>query len=381
VDVWSTVSARGRRWVCCVLVIIGATAVAGFGGQDPASPPAVLVYSQATNEDSWLQGAEEWVWRANADGSDPVRLTRGDDPFLSPDGRAIVYEHADGLWAIPVEGGMPRLLYGLERPREHLGSVTSRPGTDELALEVEFATAKRKSSCPTTTSSSPDSFTGCSDGSIWVREVMLLNVATGASRRLRIVLPKLVSPCVCGLSFSPDGRELALQIDSGVGSTSGSDIYVDDLPGSNLRRLTSTHRARAPVWGPSEIAFAQDAAGGHGDVWVVNGDGTGLRQLTHTSAAILPAGWSEDGAELLAFYPPMHNGQVWAVDVATGEARTLTPSKGLVPQGLSADGTTVLVGVGCVGTLSPFGYIETVPWAGGDPTVLVKGPCRADWSR
>jgi hypothetical protein len=77
----------------------------------------------------------------------------------------------------------------------------------------------------------------------------------------------------------------------------------------------------------------------------------------------------------------MHNGKLYSVNVSTGEAKDLTGFVGdLYAQGLSRNGTTILAAIGCGGTLSPFGRVETIPFAGGRPTVIARGPCRASWN-
>jgi hypothetical protein len=47
---------------------------------------------------------------------------------------------------------------------------------------------------------------------------------------------------------------------------------------------------------------------------------------------------------------------------------------------LSSDGKTVLASVGCGGMVSPYGYVETIPFTGGKPHVIARGPCRASWN-
>jgi Tol biopolymer transport system component len=79
-----------------------------------------------------------------------------------------------------------------------------------------------------------------------------------------------------------------------------------------------------------------------------NSSGGGAHQVTHTPAGIYPAAWSADGSRMLAAYPVTNNGKLYAVDVATGHTRALTPFVGdLGPQGLSRDGRTVLAAIGC----------------------------------
>jgi len=51
------------------------------------------------------------VWRMNLDGSNPVRLTSGSFPSVSPDGRWVIYSAIDGpkptLWKVSIDGGTP----------------------------------------------------------------------------------------------------------------------------------------------------------------------------------------------------------------------------------------------------------------------------------
>ena len=107
-----------------------------------------------------------------------------------------------------------------------------------------------------------------------------------------------------------------------------------------------------PVWGPTGIAFTRWlAAGKPGDIWLVQPNGDGPRRLTRTDAGIQPFAFSADGLSLIAQNPASHNGRIWAVDVSTGSARDLTGWVGdLFPQGVSRDGTSILVGIGWGGS-------------------------------
>ncbi len=97
---------------------------------------------------------------------------------------------------------------------------------------------------------------------------------------------------------SPDGERL-------VYSSQGEkqeDIFVVNKDGTGLRQLTSDpHADRFPRWSPDglSIAFYSDR-GGRYEVWLINADGTNLRQLTSTSGAstVYPI-WSPDGSRIV----------------------------------------------------------------------------------
>jgi Tol biopolymer transport system component len=195
--------------------------------------------------------------------------------------------------------------------------------------------------------------------------------------RTRRATPIRLPEASGNFSFSPDGAMLVFMHSTGA----GSDIYTVSRTGA-IHRLTDDRRSGYPLWGPGGIAFERfgrdRCANCHGDVWVMNASGDDAHQLTHTHAGIYPAAWSANGRRLLAAYPATHNGKLYAVDVESGTARALTRFVGdLFAQGLSRDGRTVLAAIGCGGAAGPYGLVETIPFAGGQPTVIVRGPCRA----
>ncbi len=286
-----------------------------------------------------VPGDREVIYTASPTGRQPHRLAVGMYPLLSPDGTTVAFqagsEASPSLRMISTRGGSPRAV-----------GVRGAP----LA---------------------------------WSWQSRFLAVGTGRglvildTRTLRTTPIRL--PDASGdFSFSPDGTTLVFEHSTG----SGIDIYTVSRSGGTIHRLTDDHRSGYPLWGPDGIAFERfgpDRCGNcHGDVWLMNANGGDARQITHTRAGIYPAAWSADGRRLLAAYPATHNGRLYAVDVASGSARPLTRFVGdLFAQGLSRDGRTVLAAIGCGGTAGPYGIVETIPFAGGHPTVIARGPCRA----
>lgn len=291
----------------------------------------VLVYAKVPPP--YELGGKESVWLANVDGRHPRLLAEdADAPAVSPDGRSVAYDSGGNVLVRPTTGGKPRIIY------RHGGYPTWAPDSRHIAV---FA-----------------------DG------IVILDLRTG--RQTTIDRP------ASSISFSPDSTRVVY----GTELPTGGDLWVTSIHGGRPPvQITDDSNSFGPVWGPNGIAFRRFSHGSNGHIWLTGPRPNDARQLTHIDAGLWPASFSGDGKKLLAAYPAMHNGRLWAVDVASGRARPITPWLGdLYAQGLSTDGKTVLAAVGCGGMPSPYGYIETIPFAGGKPHVITKGPCRASWN-
>ena len=106
---------------------------------------------------------------------------------------------------------------------------------------------------------------------------MILDVATGALTQLTDNTVRDDSP-----AWSPDGRQLVF--------TSNADgynrLHVIDIATGARHLLTDAAFGYVPAWSPdgSLIAFTSNHEDGHGDIYVVGSDGSGLRRLTFTPA-------------------------------------------------------------------------------------------------
>lgn len=103
-------------------------------------------------------------------------------------------------------------------------------------------------------------------------------------------------------TWSPDGARLAFA----SSRTGDHDVYVVNADGTGLRQLTAdpspaTHRDYAPAWSPdgSRIAFTSDRDGTM-QLWTMRPDGSDPRQVTAgaTTRAYEPS-WSPDGTRLV----------------------------------------------------------------------------------
>jgi TolB protein len=115
-------------------------------------------------------------------------------------------------------------------------------------------------------------------------------------------------------AWSPNGRQIAFTRfnapGTGLEPVNGRAIFVVDVDGGHLRRLTPWRMAAGdrPDWSPdaSRILFRTMPNGaddyGKGNIYTIRPDGTGLRQLTHfpPSVRVLETGsYSPDGASIV----------------------------------------------------------------------------------
>jgi len=101
--------------------------------------------------------------------------------------------------------------------------------------------------------------------------------------------------------YSPDGTKIAFLRDKKNGGS--SEICVMDGNGSNLQKLPippGTVDVKCFRWSPNstEIAFVAGAKGLYGDIWIINADGTNLRNLTNKQGYYSQLCWSPNETKL-----------------------------------------------------------------------------------
>lgn len=87
-------------------------------------------------------------------------------------------------------------------------------------------------------------------------------------------------------AWSPDGRRIAVQAglyDRNDPTKNVSDIWVIDVVSGKAKKITSRERPwldETPTWVDSNRIAFQSSRTGRFEVWMMNADGTGLRQIT-----------------------------------------------------------------------------------------------------
>jgi Tol biopolymer transport system component len=216
------------------------------------------------------------VYTVNADGSGRQRLARDSkDPAWSPDGRTIAFFSGAKIYLMNADGSEHRAL---TRPQAGVRDLAWSPDGRKLAF------LQAKGGCGP---SCYDIYVVNRDGS------GLRNLTAKLAVGIRLNLDPASDP-----AWSPDGQMIAFaRLNPGLGQP----IYVVKADGRRLRNLTPkpVGAYAAPAWSPDgrKIAFVSDRDG-NSEVYVMNANGNGQRNLTRNPAFDADPAWSPDGRKI-----------------------------------------------------------------------------------
>ena len=156
-------------------------------------------------------------------------------------------------------------------------------------------------------------------------EIYVVNADGTGPRRLTTTPGRDAHPF-----WSPDGTKIVFQSPRGDGHTR---IFVMDADGSNQRPLTkNTGFCGVPVWSPDgrQIVFQctddveRTATERPWQLFVMNADGSGMRQLLRTASNDQVPHWSPDGKRLVFHSNRSGVDQLYTMDAGGGPATQVT---------------------------------------------------------
>ncbi len=246
------------------------------------------------------------VGQARADGAEPIPVAglKGSlqNPCFAPDSQRIALT----LWPKRYNSG----LAAVHVAELATGAVTARltpPGATGVNLPGSCWNAATDRIVFSLEHNAPDwPYSATPDG--------------GALRRLvRVPGRVAIEP-----SFAPDGRRIVFEVSPHDKEGPGS-IYVANVNGKQLRRLTRNANDKQPNWSPTgdRIVF-QRARGEVWDLWTIRPNGTGLRNVTRTrDVSETDVAWAPDGRRLI-FSSDAYANQVAAIVVMSASGGTRT---------------------------------------------------------
>src|SRR5437762_10505529 len=140
----------------------------------------------------------------------------------------------------------------------------------------------------------------------------------------------------CGSdSTAPSGRPAAGQIAFTTDRDGNPEIYVMNADGAGLRNLTNNPTFDFELaWSPdgTKIAFSS-GRDGDTEIYLMHADGTGLVNLTHNPGQDLWPKWSADRTRIAFHSERAGNGEIYVMNADGSGLRNLTnnPAADLAP--------------------------------------------------
>lgn len=289
--------ARGVVPLVCAFGAALLWAPAGTSADAPGATNGLLAFTST-------RGGSTGLWTINANGSGETRLTdtpgatwEGDDAY-SPDGRRIAYVCSNmDICVMNSDGSDPALVTSNPWPSQWVSD--SAPSWSPDGTEIAF-----------------DRYQDGHD------DLFVVNVDGTGLRQLT------TGPYDENAVWSPDGTKIAF--DGFDGATKNQQVFVVNADGTGRQRLTGTRNASnaEPAWSPDGAALAYqrmaDSFFAPGHLHVMNDDGSGDHAITTGSSDDGNPKWSPDST-LIAFDRDVGASQdLWVVNPNGTGARQVT---------------------------------------------------------
>ena len=286
------------------LALCGCAAVAHAAPARHATLPAVSPDGKRVVFLADRDGDTSQVWVIGTDGNGSKRLTvtpgRKETPRWSRDGKLVQYRTRQRdslfLWSMPATGGKPSLTAAIQartaawsndgrlvaytwpayaRNKIMVGRADGRAAvavTDSIAGYFNIAWSPDDQQLAATFRDTTN------DLQVWVMD------ADGRRGRPLTHFASTERPQMP--AWSPDGKKIALQagpVDRSDSTTTRVHLWIVDVATAEATQVTKGegHADESPAWFPDgkRLAFQSDRSGAM-EIWVVNVDGSGERQIT-----------------------------------------------------------------------------------------------------
>lgn len=168
-------------------------------------------------------------------------------------------------------------------------------------------------------------------------EIYIMDIASSITHRLTNDPAHETFP-----AWSPDGEQIAFKSSMYEFAYGFGDLFMMNADGSNVRNLTnnppdSSMYYRSPTWSPdgTRIAFVSNQGSNEEDVFVINVDGEGLHRVSTIddprTRSSKPA-WSPDGEHIAFNAGSDDNYHIYVADVDGSNLRRLDVTDNLAPR-------------------------------------------------
>jgi dipeptidyl aminopeptidase/acylaminoacyl peptidase len=302
--------------------------------------------------------AAPMVHVATDGGKQERRLGTGRAPAISPDGRWVAFITVPGATGGRETVVLQRLTSGSQRFVMRSRSIASLRFSPDSGRIAAVANGKR---------------------------VRVYDIANDKRR-------VAAAGDIRGYSWAPDSKRIVLGEAAGEDLQADSDLYVARaMGGADPDRLTRSRDAVNPVWGPDEIFFdrfvEREGDAPAYNLFAVDPASRDVRRLTDLTipalvSGLVPLEVSADSRRMLSVFTGTDTQVGFTVNARTGDTRAVSTDSepGIVGFDLSADGKRIL---GHTGGPDPSDAhdVVTLPYGGGEPTVLVEDAAYPDWTR
>jgi hypothetical protein len=300
---------------------------------------------------------------ANGNGSDPHTLGTGDLPALSPNGASVAVAPEGGPTALLIYSPSGKVT-GKYFNSKQVGAGTLAWSRDSRYLAVGLTDVNTVNK-------------------IGKSGVAIIDTKTGTTYMV-------AHGSVSGLSWSPNGDSVVFGLTSSPHFSGPYNLYTSGPNTITLHKITTNGRSLNPVWGKLGIAYDQSTNRGKNNapayqIFLMTGGHS--TQITHVNpgpleSGLVPLDVSANGERMIAAFGGEDTDDTYTVDLKTHATHEVIIDKeSPTGWGISRNGQELLIDVGGFENAVNTGKVESIPFGGGTPTLLVNHADFPSWNQ